>query len=115
MLNVSDDATLPGFEELENPQSNLASRVFSQLTVVEIREVLQRESGPTLNTMTFRTGWWKRLWQQRTRDTITTPVLMLRALGRVAIYGHGYLVHDGRGGAKHHLSQQLAKLLFPRK
>ena len=29
MLNVSDDGTLPGFEELENPQSNLASRVYS--------------------------------------------------------------------------------------
>ena len=29
MLNISDDATLPGFSELENPQSNLASRVYS--------------------------------------------------------------------------------------
>jgi len=106
MLNISDDGTLPGFEELENPQSNLASRVYSS-DGVEIGKYFKQNR---TNAKYHELSHWLVEALVATEDSryYEHSGVDARALGR-AIYGQ--LVGDDDGGAST-ISQQLAKNLF---
>ena len=106
MLNVSDDATLPGFEELENPQSNLASRVFSADGVEIGKYYKENRTNAKYNDLSH----WLVEALVATEDSryYEHSGVDARAIGR-AIYGQ--VTGDDGGGAST-ISQQLAKLLF---
>ena len=106
MLNISDDGTLPGFEELENPQSNLASRVYSSDGVELGKYYKENRTNAKYNELSH----WLVEALVATEDSryYEHSGVDARALGR-AIYGQ--LVGDDGGGAST-ISQQLAKNLF---
>ena len=106
MLNISDDGTLPGFEELENPQSNLASRVFSADGVELGKYYKENRTNAKYNDLSR----WLVEALVATEDSryYEHSGVDARAISR-AIYGQ--LTGDDGGGAST-ISQQLAKLLF---
>ena len=110
MLNISDDLTLPGFEELENPQSNLASRVFS-VDGVELGKYYKENR---TNTKYNDLSHWLVEALVATEDVryYKHSGVDLRALGRVV---KGVVTGQKSQGGGSTISQQLSKLLFPRK
>ena len=106
MLNISDDGTLPGFEELENPQSNLASRVYSSDGVELGKYYKENRTNAKYNDLSP----WLIQALDATEDSryYEHSGVDARAISR-AIYGQ--LVGDDGGGAST-ISQQLAKNLF---
>ncbi|MBL4752087.1 MAG: penicillin-binding protein [Flavobacteriales bacterium] len=102
--------SLPTFEELENPQSNIATEVFSsdgQLLGNYFREnrsnVLYEDLSPNLVNALIATE------DVRFKDHSGVD---FRGLGRVLI--RTVILRQGTGGGST-ISQQLAKNLFPRK
>lgn len=110
MLNISDDGTLPGFEELENPQSNLASRVYSA-DGVELGKYYKENR---TNTKYNELSPWLVEALVATEDAryYQHSGIDLRALGRVV---KGVVTGQKSQGGGSTISQQLSKLLFPRK
>jgi len=106
MLNLADDGTLPGFEELENPQSNLASRVFSS-DGVELGKYY-KENRTNAKYQDISPWLVKALVATEDSRYYEHSGVDARAISR-AIYGQ--IAGDDGGGAST-ISQQLAKLLF---
>ncbi len=106
MLNKVDDGTLPGFEELENPQSNLASRVFSE-DGVELGKYY-KENRTNAKYHELSPNLINALVATEDARYYSHSGVDARGLGR-AIYGQ--IVGEDGGGAST-ISQQLAKLLF---
>ena len=108
MLNISDDGNLPGFEELENPQSNLASRVYSSDGVELGKYYIENRTNAKYNELSP----WLIEALVATEDSryYEHSGVDARAISR-AIYGQ--LVGVDGGGAST-ISQQLAKNLFTR-
>ena len=106
MLNISDDGTLPGFEELENPQSSLASTVLSVDGVELGKYYKENRTNAKYNNLSH----WLVEALVATEDSryYEHSGVDARAISR-AIYGQ--LTGDDGGGAST-ISQQLAKLLF---
>ena len=110
MLNISDDATLPGFEELENPQSNLASRVYSADGVELGKYYKENRTNTKYNDLSH---WLvKALVATEDARYYQHSGIDVRALGRVA---KGVATGQKSQGGGSTISQQLSKLLFPRK
>jgi len=109
MLNISDDGTLPGFEELENPQSNLASRVFSADGVELGKYYKENRTNAKYNDLSH----WLGEALDATEDAryYEHSGIDVRALGRVV---KGVATGQKSQGGGSTISQQLSKLLFPR-
>jgi penicillin-binding protein 1A len=110
MLNISDDGNLPSFEELENPQSNLASRVFSADGVELGKYYKENRTNAKYNDLSH----WLVKALVATEDSryYQHAGIDLRALGRVV---KGVATGQKSQGGGSTISQQLSKLLFPRK
>ena len=110
MLNISDDGTLPGFEELENPQSNLASRVYSADGVELGKYYKENRTNTKYNDLSH----WLVEALVATEDAryYQHSGIDVRALGRVV---KGVATGQKSQGGGSTISQQLSKLLFPRK
>lgn len=109
MLNLADDGTLPGFEELENPQSNLASRVISE-DGVELGKYYKENR---TNAKYHDLSEWlvKALVATEDERFYQHSGVDVRALGRVV---KGVTTGQKSQGGGSTISQQLSKLLFPR-
>ncbi len=110
MLSISDDGNLPSFEELENPQSNLASRVFSADGVELGKYYKENRTNAKYNDLSH----WLVKALVATEDSryYQHAGIDLRALGRVV---KGVATGQKSQGGGSTISQQLSKLLFPRK
>jgi penicillin-binding protein 1A len=103
MLYIASVSNLPSFEELENPQSNLATEVFSsdgQLLGKYFREnrvnVKYQDLSPDLINALVATED-ERFWEHSGVD--------IRATMRAAVFA-------GKKGGASTITQQLAKMLF---
>lgn len=110
MLMIANDDNMPTFEELENPKSNLASVIYSGDEVIlgnYFREnrtnVSYHQLSPYLVNALIATE------DERFREHSGVD---LRATGRVI---KGVVSNSTSQGGGSTLSQQLAKMLFPRK
>lgn len=109
MLSVADDGTLPGFEELENPQSNLASRVISEDGVELGKYYKENRTNATYHELS---EWLvKALVATEDSRFYEHSGVDARALGRVV---KGVVTGKKSQGGGSTISQQLSKLLFPR-
>ncbi|CAG5085566.1 transglycosylase domain-containing protein [Parvicella tangerina] len=109
LIWAESDGDLPGFDELENPKSNLASVVYSEdgkelgKYFIENRtNAYYNELSPYLINALIATED-ERFHQHSGVD--------MRATGRVI---KGVVTGDNKGGGST-ITQQLAKMLFPRK
>jgi penicillin-binding protein 1A len=110
MLSMADDGTLPSFELLENPQSNLASTIFTQDNV-ELGKYF-RENRTTAKYNELSPWLQKALVGTEDERFQEHSGVDVRALGRVI---KGVVLGQKSQGGGSTISQQLAKLLFPRK
>ncbi len=110
MLNIADDGTLPSFELLENPQSNLASTIYTQDNV-ELGKYF-RENRTTAKYNELSPWLQKALVGTEDERFEEHSGVDVRALGRVV---KGVVLGQKSQGGGSTISQQLAKLLFPRK
>lgn len=110
MLSISNDDEMPSFEELENPKSNLASTIYSS-DAFELGKYFQEnrtnvkyhELSPHLVNALISTE------DERFREHSGVD---LRATARVA---KGVVSGNTSQGGGSTITQQLAKMLFPRK
>ena len=110
MLNIADDGTLPGFEELENPQSDLATTIYTQDDVVLGKYFRENRTNAKYNDLS---PWLeKALIATEDERFKSHSGVDARALGRVI---KGVVLNKKSQGGGSTISQQLAKLLFPRK
>jgi len=109
MLSIADDGTLPGFEELENPESNLASRVYSE-DGVELGKYY-KENRTNADYHDLSQWLVKALVATEDERFFEHSGVDVRALGRVV---KGVVSGQKSQGGGSTISQQLAKLLFPR-
>ncbi len=110
MLKLADDGTLPGFEELENPKSNLATTVYTQDNVVLGKYFRENRTNADYNDLS---PWLpKALVATEDERFYEHSGVDVRALGRVV---KGVVLNKKSQGGGSTISQQLAKLLFPRK
>lgn len=110
MLNMADDGTLPGFDVLENPQSNLASTVYTQDDVELGKYFRENRTNAKYNDLS---PWLqKALIGTEDERFVKHSGVDIRALGRVI---KGVVLNKKSQGGGSTISQQLAKLLFPRK
>lgn len=110
MLSIADDGTLPSFELLENPQSNLASTIYSH-DDVELGKYF-RENRTTAKYNELSPWLEKALIGTEDERFKEHSGVDVRALGRVV---KGVLLNQKSQGGGSTISQQLSKLLFPRK
>ncbi len=110
MLNMADDGTLPGFEELENPQSDLATTIYTQDDVVLGKYFRENRTNAKYNELS---PWLeKALIGTEDERFKSHSGVDARALARVV---KGVVLNKKSQGGGSTISQQLAKLLFPRK
>lgn len=110
MLSIADDGTLPSFEALENPQSDLASTIYTQDDVELGKYFKENRTNAKYNDLS---PWLQKALigteDERFHDHSGVD---LRALGRVV---KGVVLSKKSQGGGSTISQQLSKLLFPRK
>lgn len=110
MLSMADDGTLPSFEVLENPQSDLASTIYSQDDIELGKYFKENRTNAKYNELS---PWLQKALigteDERFQEHSGVDT---RALGRVL---KGVLLSQKSQGGGSTISQQLAKLLFPRK
>lgn len=110
MLSIADDGSLDGqFIALENPESNLASRVFSE-DGVELGKYY-KENRTNANYYELSPWLVKALVATEDARFYEHSGVDVRALGRVV---KGVVSGRKSQGGGSTISQQLAKLLFPR-
>ncbi len=110
MLSLADDGTLPGFDALENPQSNLASTIYTQDDVELGKYFRENRTNAKYNDLS---PWLqKALVGTEDERFHSHSGVDVRALGRVV---KGIVLNKKSQGGGSTISQQLAKLLFPRK
>jgi penicillin-binding protein 1A len=108
MIYLADDGTLPGIEKLENPESSVASIVYSGDGVELGKYFLENRTNANFNELSpylvdaLIATEDERFYEHSGVD--------IRATGRVA---SGVLSGDSKGGGST-ITQQLAKMLFPR-
>ncbi len=110
MLNMADDGSLPSFDLLENPQSNLASTIYTQDNV-ELGKYF-RENRTTAKYNDLSPWLEKALIGTEDERFKNHSGVDVRALGRVI---KGVVLGQKSQGGGSTISQQLSKLLFPRK
>ncbi len=109
MLNVADDGNLPGFEQLENPESSIASVIYSEDGKEIGKYFLQNRTNADFNELSpYLVQALIATEDERFHQHSGVDV---RATGRVI---KGVLTGNSKGGGST-ISQQLAKMLFPRK
>lgn len=107
-LWVADDGNLPGFEQLENPKSNLASVVYSEDGVELGKYFLENRTNAYFNELSpYLVNALIATEDERFHEHSGVDI---RATGRVV---KGVLTGNNQGGGST-ISQQLAKMLFPR-
>jgi penicillin-binding protein 1A len=107
---ATDEAKLPSFEELENPQSNIASRVFSADGIEFGKYFKENRTNAKYNELSPYLV--KALVATEDERFYEHSGVDIRALGRVL---KGLVKKDKSQGGGSTISQQLSKLLFPRK
>ena len=107
---ATDEASLPSFEELENPQSNIASRVYSA-DGIELGKYF-KENRTTAKFNELSPYLVKALVATEDERFYEHSGVDIKALGRVV---KGLVYKDKSQGGGSTISQQLSKLLFPRK
>ena len=109
LLYVADDGTLPGFEELENPKTNLASVIYTA-DAVELGKFYHKNR---TNVGFHELSPWliKALIATEDERYYEHSGIDVRALGRVT---KGVATGNSSQGGGSTISQQLSKLLFPR-
>ncbi len=107
MLYIADE-DLPGFDELENPQSNLASIVISS-DGVKMGKYF-RENRTNVSYVDLSPYLIQALIATEDERFHNHSGVDIRATGRVI---KGVVTGDNQGGGST-ISQQLAKMLFPR-
>ena len=106
IILVPNEATLPGFEELENPRSNLASIVFSADGVELGKYYKENRTNAKYNDLS---PWLvKALIATEDKRYYSHSGVDARGIGRAIYKG---LIGQKGGGAST-ISQQLAKMLF---
>ncbi len=108
-LNIASDSSLPGFEELENPETNLASVIYT--SDIELIGKYYQEN--RTNSKYNELSQWliKALVSTEDERYYEHSGIDVRALARVA---KGVLTGNTSQGGGSTISQQLSKLLFPR-
>ncbi len=101
---------MPSFEELENPQNNLASEIYSVDGKV-LDKYFIRENRTYVNYEDLPQGLVDALIATEDVRFYRHSGVDLRGLVRVA---KGIVTHNTSSGGGSTLSQQLAKMLFPR-
>lgn len=110
MLKIADDGSLPGFDLLENPQTNLASTIYTHDDVELGKYFRENRTNAVFNDLS---PWLiKALIGTEDERFHNHSGVDVRALGRVV---KGILLNKKSQGGGSTISQQLAKLLFPRK
>lgn len=110
MLTIADDGTLPSFEALENPQSDLASTIYTQDDVELGKYFKENRTNAKYNDLS---PWLqKALIGTEDERFHHHSGVDARALGRVV---KGVVLNKKSQGGGSTISQQLSKLLFPRK
>ena len=108
MLFVADDGDLPGFDQLENPQSNLASVVISEDGVEMGKYFRENRTNASFNELSpYLVQALIATEDERFHEHAGVDI---RATGRVI---KGVVTGNSQGGGST-ISQQLAKMLFPR-
>lgn len=109
MLSYADDGDLPGFDQLENPQSNLASVVISEDGVELGKYFRENRTNASFNELSpYLVQALIATEDERFHQHAGVDI---RATGRVI---KGVVTGNSQGGGST-ISQQLAKMLFPRK
>lgn len=109
MLIISNDDDMPSLEQLENPKSNLATTVFT--ADGELLGTYFKENRTTAQFHELSPHLMNALISTEDERFRNHSGVDLQALGRVA---KGVVTGDKNTGGGSTLSQQLAKLLFPR-
>ena len=109
LLYIADDGTLPGFDELENPKTNLASVIYTADAVELGKYYHQNRTNVSYNELS---PWLiKALIATEDERYYDHSGVDVRALGRVV---KGVVSGNSSQGGGSTISQQLSKLLFPR-
>jgi len=106
-LNIASDSSLPGFDELENPETNLASVIYT--SDIELIGKYYQEN--RTNSKYNELSQWliKALVSTEDERYYEHSGIDVRALARVA---KGVLTGNTSQGGGSTISQQLSKLLF---
>ena len=109
LLSIADDGSLPGFEELENPETNLASVIYSA-DAVDLGKFYHKNR---TNVSFHELSPWLIQALIATEDEryYEHSGVDVRALARVS---KGVFTGNSSQGGGSTISQQLSKLLFPR-
>ena len=108
-LNIANDSSLPGFEELENPKTNLASVIYT--SDIELIGKYYQENRTNSNFNDLSPWLIKALVSTEDERYYEHSGIDVKALGRVV---KGVLTGNSSQGGGSTISQQLSKLLFPR-
>ena len=108
LLSIADDGTLPDITTLENPKTDLASVILSS----DMQELgkYYRENRVNVHYNDLPKHLVNALIATEDERFLEHSGVDLRALGRVV---KGVVTGNSKGGGST-ISQQLAKLLFPR-
>ena len=109
LVNMANDETLPDISELENPKTNLASVIYSE----DLKEIgnYYHENRTNIHFNYLPDHLVYALVATEDERFFEHSGIDIRALGRVI---KGVVTGNSKGGGST-ISQQLAKLLFPRK
>ena len=109
LVNMANDETLPDISELENPKTNLASVIYSE----DLNEIgnYYHENRTNIHFNYLPEHLVYALVATEDERFFEHSGIDIRALGRVI---KGVVTGNSKGGGST-ISQQLAKLLFPRK
>ena len=108
-LNLANDSSLPGFEQLENPKTNLASVIYTS----DLEQIGKYYQENRLNSTYNDLSEWlvKALVATEDERYYEHSGIDVRALARVV---KGVVTGNSSQGGGSTISQQLSKLLFPR-
>ena len=108
-LNLANDSSLPGFEQLENPKTNLASVIYTS----DLEQIGKYYQENRLNSSYNELSEWlvKALVATEDERYYEHSGIDVRALARVV---KGVVTGNSSQGGGSTISQQLSKLLFPR-
>ncbi len=108
-LNLANDSSLPGFEQLENPKTNLASVIYTSDIELIGKYYQENRTNSSYNDLS---DWLiKALVSTEDERYYEHSGIDVRALARVV---KGVVTGNSSQGGGSTISQQLSKLLFPR-